>query len=73
MMQQKRYITSLHDFLLGAYGEYKRYMRTLVEPLMKQVGFELRPDDQPLDVHLRRLAIAWACSLGIKVIFLFEQ
>jgi hypothetical protein len=44
-------------------------MRTLVEPLMKQVGFELRADDQPLDVHLRRLAVSWACSLGIKVAY----
>ena len=34
---------------------------------MKRVGFELREGDQPLDVHLRRTAVSWACSLGIKV------
>jgi hypothetical protein len=30
----------------AAYGEFKRYMRSLVEPLMKRVGFEVRDDDQ---------------------------
>lgn len=51
----------------AAFGEFKRYMRSLVEPLMKRVGFEVREDDQPLDVHLKRLALSWACSLDIKV------
>jgi hypothetical protein len=57
----------------GAYGEFKRYMRALVEPLMHRVGFELRDNDQPLDVHLRRTAVSWACSLGIKVRFFLHR
>ncbi len=47
-----------------AYGAYRKYMRALIDPLYKRVGFENRPGDQPLDVFLRKLAVSWACSLG---------
>ena len=46
------------------YGTFKKYMRNLVDPLYNRVGFKARPNDQPLDVFLRKLAINWACSLG---------
>ena len=29
-----------------------------------QVGYKSDPNDQPLDVFLRKLAVNWACSLG---------
>ena len=46
-----------------AYGPFKKYMRNLVDPLYKRVGYKTLPDDQPLDVYLRKLAVSWACSL----------
>ena len=49
-----------------AYGAYKKYMRNLVDPLYNRVGYKSDPNDQPLDVFLRKLAINWACSLGNK-------
>ena len=47
-----------------AYGSYKKYMRKLVDPLYNRVGYKSDPNDQPLDVFLRKLAINWACSMG---------
>ena len=38
-------------------------MRRLIDPLYKRVGYEERPDDKHLDIYLRTLAVAWACSL----------
>ena len=38
-------------------------MRTLIDPLYKRVGYEERQDDKHLDIYLRTLAVAWACSL----------
>ena len=29
-----------------------------------RVGYKSDPNDQPLDVFLRKLAVNWACSLG---------
>ena len=48
----------------AAYGPFRKYMRYLVDPLYTRVGFELRPDDQSLDVFLRRLALGWSCGMG---------
>ena len=46
-----------------AYGSFKKYVRNLVDPLYKRVGYKTQPNDQPLDVYLRKLAVSWACSL----------
>ena len=48
----------------AAYGNFKIYMRKLIDPLYKRVGYDGQPNDQPLDVFLRKLAVNWACSLG---------
>jgi len=48
----------------SAYGAYKKYMKKLVDPLYNRVGYKSDPNDQPLDVFLRKLAVNWACSLG---------
>ena len=46
-----------------AYGAFKKYVRNLIDPLYKRVGFKTLDTDQPLDVYLRKLAVSWACSL----------
>lgn len=49
-----------------AYGEFQRYMKTLIHPLYNRLGFEAKPSDSHLEVSLRANAISWACSLGIQ-------
>jgi len=49
-----------------AYGDFKRYMLNLVDPIYTKLGFSARPDDSHLDIKLRKKAISWACSMGNK-------
>ena len=39
------------------------YMRTLIDPLYKRLGYQMLPTDKHLDIYLRTLAVAWACGL----------
>merc|ERR1712038_1268486 len=48
----------------AAYGEFKKYMLRLVNPIYKKLGFDRRPDDTHLDILLRKKAVRWACSMG---------
>jgi len=49
-----------------AYGDFKRYMLNLVDPIYTKLGFSARSDDSHLDIKLRKKAISWACSMGNK-------
>jgi len=49
-----------------AYGDFKRYMLNLIDPIYTKLGFSARPDDSHLDIKLRKKAISWACSMGNK-------
>jgi len=49
-----------------AYGDFKRYMLQLIDPIYTKLGFTARPDDNHLDIKLRKKAINWACSMGNK-------
>merc|ERR1719464_939165 len=48
----------------AAYGEFKKYMLRLVDPIYRKLGFTSRPDDTHLDILLRKKAASWACSMG---------
>lgn len=48
----------------SAYGDFKRYMLALVNPLFTKLGFVPSSRDSHLDTKLRSKAIAWACSMG---------
>jgi len=48
----------------AAYGEFKKYMLRLVDPIYRKLGFTSRPDDTHLDILLRKKAVSWACSMG---------
>lgn len=48
----------------NAYGDFKRYMRKLLDPIYQRVGFNRRATDQHLDVLLRKKVVNWACSMG---------
>jgi len=50
----------------AAYGEFKRYMLQLVDPIYTKLDFNARPEDSHLDIKLRKQAISWACSMGNK-------
>ena len=39
-------------------------MKFLILDHCDRVGYKSDPNDQPLDVFLRKLAVNWACSLG---------
>ena len=41
-------------------------MRKLVDPLYERVGYEPQENDEHLDIFLRTVAVAWACSLDNK-------
>ena len=47
-----------------AYGDFKRYMLNLVEPLYSKLGFNPRAEDSHLDIKLRAQVVSWACSMG---------
>jgi len=49
-----------------AYGDFKRYMLDLIDPIYTKLGFSARPEDTHLDIKLRKKAISWACSMGNK-------
>eukprot|EP00092_Neocalanus_flemingeri_P064412 GFUD01078167.1.p1 GENE.GFUD01078167.1~~GFUD01078167.1.p1 ORF type:complete len:930 (-),score=265.24 GFUD01078167.1:347-3136(-) len=49
-----------------AYGDFKRYMLKLIDPIYTKLGFNARPEDTHLDIKLRKKAVSWACSLGNK-------
>jgi aminopeptidase N len=36
----------------SAYGEFRDYSRRLITPLLERVGFQEKPNDQPLDVQV---------------------
>ncbi|XP_050685905.1 aminopeptidase N-like isoform X1 [Eriocheir sinensis] len=48
----------------AAYGDLRRYLLSLLEPLYFSVGFEDSPDDPHLDQYKRSLAVSWACKMG---------
>jgi len=48
----------------AAYGEFKKYMLRLVDPIYRKLGFSSRADDSHLDILLRKKAASWACSMG---------
>jgi len=48
----------------SAYGDFKTYMRTLIDPLYKRLTYQMQPNDENLDIFLRTSAVAWACGLG---------
>eukprot|EP00090_Calanus_glacialis_P046064 TRINITY_DN885_c0_g1_i5.p1 TRINITY_DN885_c0_g1~~TRINITY_DN885_c0_g1_i5.p1 ORF type:complete len:807 (+),score=220.22 TRINITY_DN885_c0_g1_i5:315-2423(+) len=50
----------------AAYGDFKRYMLKLIDPIYTKLGFNARPEDGHLDIKLRKKAISWACSMGNK-------
>lgn len=50
----------------AAYGDFKRYMLQLVDPIYTKLGFNAKPDDSHLDIKLRKKAIKWACNMGHK-------
>ena len=49
----------------ASYGDFKRYMRTLVVPIYNKVGFDARGTDAHLDKLLRQQVVAWACGLEL--------
>eukprot|EP00095_Tigriopus_kingsejongensis_P003865 maker-scaffold1168_size57759-snap-gene-0.7 protein:Tk03865 transcript:maker-scaffold1168_size57759-snap-gene-0.7-mRNA-1 annotation:"aminopeptidase n" len=59
------YIDTMLERTAG-YGEFQRYMKTLVLSLFNRLGFESKPSDSPLDVYLRSYVVNWACSTGIQ-------
>jgi len=50
----------------AAYGDFKKYMLKLIDPLYTKLGFDQQPGDSHLDIKLRKKAVAWACSMGNK-------
>lgn len=50
----------------ASYGNLRRYLLNLLEPLYTAVGFEDDLNDPHLDQHKRSLAVAWACKLDNK-------
>lgn len=48
----------------GAYGALKDFLRSLLEPLYKSVGFQDSPTDPHLDQRKRVKVLQWACKLG---------
>ncbi|KAF2365598.1 Peptidase M1 membrane alanine aminopeptidase N-terminal [Trinorchestia longiramus] len=50
----------------GAYGSFKRYMISLLEPLYQKVGFVDKQTDPHLDQLIRVQATAWMCKLNYK-------
>jgi len=48
----------------SAYGEFKRYMLRLIEPIYTKLGFTEKEEDTHLDILLRKKAVHWACSMG---------
>jgi len=48
----------------AAYGQFKKYMLRLVDPIYSKLGYESRQDDTHLDILLRKKAVSWACSMG---------
>jgi len=49
-----------------AYGDFKRYMLRLIDPIYTKLGFTEKKDDSHLDILLRRKVVYWACSMGNK-------
>jgi len=48
----------------AAYGEFKRYMLKLIDPIYAKLGFNPKPEDTHLDILLRKKVASWACSMG---------
>jgi len=48
----------------SAYGEFKRYMLKLIDPIYTKLGFNPKPEDTHLDILLRKKVASWACSMG---------
>merc|ERR1719167_339337 len=48
----------------SSYGDFKRYMLKLLSPIYRKVGYRPRPEDQHLDILLRKRVISWACAMG---------
>eukprot|EP00095_Tigriopus_kingsejongensis_P012300 maker-scaffold692_size110616-snap-gene-0.19 protein:Tk12300 transcript:maker-scaffold692_size110616-snap-gene-0.19-mRNA-1 annotation:"aminopeptidase n" len=59
------YINTMLERTAG-YGEFQRYMKTLIHPLYNRLGFDPKPSDSHLDVYLRSNVVSWACSIGIQ-------
>jgi len=49
-----------------AYGDFKKYMLKIIDPIFTKLGFNARPEDTHLDIMLRKKAVSWACSMGNK-------
>ncbi|XP_047740791.1 aminopeptidase N [Hyalella azteca] len=50
----------------AAYGAFKRYLISLLEPLYKKVGFADNLNDPHLDQLIRVQAVSWMCSRKYK-------
>jgi len=48
----------------SAYGDFRGYMLRLLAPIYQRVGFHPKPEDQHLDVLLRKVVAKWACKAG---------
>jgi len=57
------YINGMFRTTAG-YGEWKRYMSTLIDPLYTYVGFNENASDPHLVTFARGDALTWACRLG---------
>lgn len=45
-----------------SYEDFKLYMRTLMDPLYKNLGYEMFPNDEHLVIFLRKLVVKWTCK-----------
>lgn len=50
----------------SAYGDFKRYMLLLLEPISNKLGFVPRENDSHLETRLRSRLVSWSCSMGSK-------
>ncbi|XP_042891875.1 aminopeptidase N-like [Penaeus japonicus] len=64
-VDQLDYIESMFKRRSG-FGALKRYIRDLVLPLYRAVGFDARAEDSFLEQEKRKIAVNWACKLGHK-------
>jgi len=48
----------------SAYGQFKKYMLKLLEPIYQKLGFQAKPGEEHLDIRLRKKIVNWACSMG---------
>ena len=44
-------------------NSFKRYMRTIIDKLYDQLGYEMPADEKHLNIFLRKLVVKWACKL----------